>query len=99
MQVFVQISNVGFNAGPFTLTANNGASVIPNTFTKAQLLAGQSVILTNNNATIITITSSGICTNSQSVVINLSPVTTTISSSTSTSTTTTTTTVNAFPNP
>lgn len=76
MFVFVQITNVGADAGPFTLTANNGATVLPpNTFTAADLIAGQTVILSNSNATIITITSSGLCTNSIPVVIN--PLTTT----------------------
>ncbi len=56
-------SGLGADLGPnFTLTANVG-TVSPNTATKAELLAGKSVII-DDTATQVTITSTGTCTNS-----------------------------------
>jgi len=69
----------------FVLTANVG-TVTPNTATKAQLLAGKLLTL-NDTASIVTITSEGVCTNS--VSFNIYGITTT-STTTAAPTTTTT---------
>jgi hypothetical protein len=69
----------------FVLTANVG-TVTPSTATKAQLLAGKLLTL-NDTASIVTITSEGVCTNS--VSFNIYGITTT-STTTAAPTTTTT---------
>jgi hypothetical protein len=56
-------SGLGVDSGPnYTLTANVGA-VLPSSVTKTQLLAGITVAV-DNNASSITVTSLGNCTNS-----------------------------------
>jgi hypothetical protein len=78
-------SGLGASLGPnFNLTANVG-SVIPATATRTELLGGYFVVV-DNNASLVTITSVGTCTNAISGSI---PCTTTTSTTTSTTTTTT----------
>ena len=69
----------------FVLTANDGV-VTPNSATKAELLAGKMVSV-NNNASVVTITSEGVCTNS--VSFNIYGVTTTTTTTAAPTTTTT----------
>ena len=73
----------------FTLTANVGGAPVPATATLEQLLEGL-VVQVNNFATQITITSTGVCTNS--ITLNIVPPTTTTTSTTTSTTSTTTTT-------
>jgi len=62
MQIFLQASNLGTDLGPnFTLTADVGP-VSPSTLTRSQLLFGVSVTV-DENATVITVTSVGTCSN------------------------------------
>ena len=100
MQVLVTLnSGQGVNLGPnFTLSANIG-SVTPNTATLTELLAGKSVT-TSDTATYITITSTGLCTNSLILNFRNYPTTTTTTTAAPTTTTTTaapTTTTTAAP--
>lgn len=69
-------AGLGYNLGPnFNLTANVG-SVNPSTATKTQLLSG--IIATvHNSASIITVASTGTCTNSTTISITEIPTTTT----------------------
>lgn len=63
-------AGLGVDLGPnFNLTTTTGV-VVPNTATKAQLLAGK-VITVDNAATSVTITSLGACTNSLTLPITL----------------------------
>jgi hypothetical protein len=63
MNVIVTLNaGLGADLGPFNLTANTGV-VTPSTATKSQLLAGKTVSV-SNVATQITVTSTGVCTNS-----------------------------------
>jgi hypothetical protein len=67
-------SGLGADTGPnFNLTADVG-SVTPSTATKSELLAGKQVLV-NDNATQITVTSTGACTTS--IILNISGQTTT----------------------
>jgi hypothetical protein len=88
---------IGTNLGPFTLTTSPGV-VTPSTASTAQLTAGYDVSI-DDTATDVTITSTGVCTNS--VTLSLATTTTTSSSTTTTSTSgipgTTTTTTSTFP--
>ena len=85
-------SGLGANLGPnFNLTANPGHTVTPNTATRAELIAGKMVSVSPEGATIIFVTSTGVCTNQ--LLINIAGITTsTTTSTTSTSTTSTSTT-------
>lgn len=93
-------SGLGANLGPnFNLTANVGV-VIPLTATLSELLAGK-IVDVDDLATQVTITSTGVCTNSVTQTIpcagtttttSTTSTTTTIPGPTTTSTTTTTTT-------
>ena len=75
MYVIVTLnSGLGADTGPiFNLTADVG-SVTPSTATKSELLAGKQVLV-NDNATQVTVTSTGACTTS--ININISGQTTT----------------------
>lgn len=90
MNVLVTLnSGLGAQLGPnFNLTADVGI-VYPSTATLAELLAGVYVTVLDN-AQIITVTSTGECTNS--IELNIINCTTTSTTSTSTTSTTTTTT-------
>lgn len=90
MNVVVTLNpGLGAQLGPdFNLTANVGI-VYPSTATLIQLLAGLTVTVLDS-ADIITITSTGQCTNS--IELNIVECTTTTTSTTSTTSTTTTTT-------
>lgn len=69
-------SNMGADLGPnFNLSADVGL-VVPNTATKSELTAGL-VVAVDDLATIITVTSLGVCTNSLELAITNLPVTTT----------------------
>jgi hypothetical protein len=73
MQVLLQLNNnIGADLGPFQLAANVG-SITPTTATRTQMLEG--IITTvSDNATSITVTSTGNCTNSITLPIqNLPP--------------------------
>jgi hypothetical protein len=81
-------SGLGASLGPnFNLTANVG-SVIPATATRTELLGGYFVVV-DNNASLVTITSVGTCTNAISGSIPCTTTTSTTSTTTSTTTTTT----------
>ena len=69
-------AGLGINLGPdFNLTADVG-SVTPSTATKDELLAGKSVSV-DDSATQVTVTSTGVCTNSITEAIPCAPTTTT----------------------
>jgi hypothetical protein len=100
MQVLVTLSNsIGNGLGPnFSLTSNAGA-VTPSLVSRTSLLNGV-VIDVPNNATQITCTSQGNCTNSITLIITGIPIPTTTTSTTTirpTTTTTTTTFSNGIP--
>jgi len=69
MNVLVTLSaGLGSELGPdFDLTADTGV-VSPSTATKTELLAGVAVVV-DNGATQITVTSTGVCTNSLNLSI------------------------------
>ena len=83
----------GGDAGPFNLYSDSDGYTVPfaTNVSAAALQAGYSSTVPND-ATIIRVISTGLCTNFIDLNINLIPTTTTTSSSTSTSSTTTTTT-------
>jgi Fe-S cluster biogenesis protein NfuA len=90
MQVLVTLnSGQGFNLGPnFTLSVPSG-TIVPNTATITQLLAGK-LVTVDSGINQITITSIGDCTNT--LTLYISPTTTTTSTTTTSTTTSTTTT-------
>ncbi len=69
MNVIVTLSaGLGSDLGPdFDLTADTGV-VTPSTVTLSELLAGTEVVA-DNGATQITVTSTGVCTNSINLTI------------------------------
>lgn len=97
MIVFIQLTTVGANAGPFDLFSDVDAyafafaSAVP----KAILLAGNTYNISGSPTT-IKVVSKGVCTNEIDLTISTTSTTTT-STSTSTSTTTTTTTAAPIP--
>lgn len=83
----------GADLGPnFTLTANVG-TLVPSTATLTELLGGI-IVLADNSATQVFITSQGVCTNA--LTISITSTTTTSTTTTSTTTTSTTTTLPSF---
>jgi hypothetical protein len=81
-------AGLGVDLGPnFNLTANVG-SVTPSTATKTELTAGKSVSVVDE-ATQVTVTSTGTCTNSITQTIPCGGTTTTTTAATTTTTTTT----------
>ena len=88
MNVIITL-NAGLGDGlgdNFVLTANVG-TVTPNTATKSELLAGKIVTLSDNYASVVTVTSEGVCTNS--VNFNIYGITTTTTTTAAPTTTTT----------
>lgn len=66
MQVTITLTEIGIDIGPtFSLTANIGV-VTPSEATKTELQNGKSVTI-DDTATMVTITSIGICTSSVDV--------------------------------
>lgn len=82
---------LGFTLGPdFNLTADIGV-VTPSTATKIELITGK-VVVVDDLALSVTITSTGVCTNTITQTIPCGGITTTTSTTSTTSTSTTTTT-------
>ncbi len=82
-------SGLGVDLGPnFTLAANVGITT-PSIATLSELLSGK-IVIVDDLATGITVTSQGSCTNSISLAIGIAPTTTTTTTATPTTTTTTT---------
>jgi hypothetical protein len=68
MQVEITLDpSSGSDLDNFNLTANVG-SVVPSTATRAELLAGLEVTV-DDSATVVTITSTGVCTTSNTINI------------------------------
>jgi len=65
-------SNIGADLGPFTLAANTG-SISPTQATRQQLLDGLEVTV-DEAATSVTVTSTGVCTNSVELTIQDIPI-------------------------
>ena len=87
--ILIRLEIGGINLGPtFNITSNIG-SVTPSTTSYFDLMNGNTIVSVDDNATMITLTSVGQCTNS----ITLSVGTTTTSTSTIAPTTTTSTTL------
>lgn len=63
----VTVSSIGTSAGPFNIS-DNILGVIASGVTRAQLLAGYNVN-TDVNSTVITVTSTGVCTNSLDIFL------------------------------
>ena len=67
MQVLIEATSIGGNAGPFTITDNLG-NTIATGVTRSQILAGY-LATVNDAATSINLISSGICTNTTNISI------------------------------
>lgn len=67
----LKLSSAGIDAGPFTIT-NNLGDVLATDVTKEELIAGYNIEGVSDDSTSITITSSGLCTNSKTLVVDFS---------------------------
>lgn len=99
MIVFIQLTTVGANAGPFNLFSDVDSYAVPfaSSVNAATLLAGANYSIAGS-PTQIQVVSQGVCTNSIFLVIDTTTTTTTsTTSTTSTSTSSTTTTTTTTP--
>lgn len=67
----LKISSAGLDTGPFTITDNLG-NTLASGITRQQLLDGIDITGIDDSVTLITVTSTGICTNSKSLAVDFS---------------------------
>jgi hypothetical protein len=67
-------AGAGADLGPFNMSVSSG-TITPTTATRAELLAGKVFTISSDSAVNVTATSTGTCTNSASVTISESVIT------------------------
>jgi hypothetical protein len=88
MIVFIQLTTVGANAGPFNLYADAGVILFAISVSAATLITGNNYTIPDGT-TYIKVVSTGVCTNSTDIYISTTTTTTTVIPTTTTTTTTT----------